>query len=196
MKLMRARLWNWLAVLLLAGICAGRAAEIDITQVTFGVARSPVDGGEWYEAVIVLNANPVDTAGRYVSRVKLTLNLGEETGVGPGKSFVFYRSSVEMAAVEQGRAAVRFYLPPEVVKRDRIHGDMKFYAIDLEVGGKALPPGRGSLSSGTITNEEALKAFKQHIEADAPANDGILLPQYLTPFVLDANRTSPSFIRK
>jgi hypothetical protein len=100
-----------------------------------------------------------------------------------------------MIAVEGGKAFVRFYLPPEVVKRDKLRGDPEYYLVELEVAGESQKITLNNTSKG-INSAETLASFKGKIGSEAAANEGVLMPQYLTPFASDSRRPSPTFLRR
>jgi hypothetical protein len=93
------------------------------------------------------------------------------------------------------RSVYRFYLPPEIVKRDQITGDQRFYLIEVFVDGKALPLGKNNFHRPTLSSSEIVESFRSKVSGSAGANDGILLPQYLTPFANGGSPPAPSFIR-
>ncbi len=97
-------------------------------------------------------------------------------------------------ALEAGRTNVRFYLPPEIVKRDQLHGDPRYWGVEITAAGKALPPGRAAYAT-SLASAEQRKAFQTRATAAAAANDGILQPQYLTPFAHEYPRATPTFVR-
>jgi hypothetical protein len=141
---------------------------------------------------------PAATANRnFVNRVKVTLNLGIFSVKAPQGAAIpdtYYRASAEAVAVETtGRTSFRFYLPPEIVKRDQISGPQRFYLVELSVGGQAVPLSKGDFPSN-FTTPAIVESFRGKVAAEATANEGILLPQYLTPFGSGGNNT-PSFIR-
>jgi hypothetical protein len=109
----------------------------------------------------------------------------------------YYRASAEAVAVEAtgSRTIFRFYLPPEIVKRDQITGDLKFYLVEVFVNGKALPLGKNCVPVSTLSSATVVESFRGKVSAEAGANDGILLPQYLTPFANGGSPPAPSFIR-
>jgi hypothetical protein len=90
---------------------------------------------------------------------------------------------------------VRFFLPPEIVKRDSLRGDPRFWGVELSVGGKPVPAGRAAYA-GALATPEQRRNFQARGGASAAANDGILLPQYLTPFANEYPRATPSFVRR
>ena len=194
--------------LLLGGVAAAAAAtvvapasnpEVEVSAVKFANLRAPHgSSGNWYEATIALDVRPVpSTSGRMVARVRVTLTLGFELPAPPGgeRRMEFYRAEAECVALETGRSDVRFYLPPELVKRDQLHGDPKYWGVELAAAGRAIPAGRGSYAS-SLPAAEARKSFQTRAAAGAGINEGLLQPQVLTPFALEYARATPSFVRR
>ena len=121
-------------ILLLAASCAlfatAQAQEVvEVTTVKFTNVRAPTgSNGTWLETDITLNVRPVPgNPSQMVSRVRVSLLLGFELPAPTGgeRRLEHYRADAECVALEPGRANVRFYLPPELVKRDQLHGDPK-----------------------------------------------------------------------
>jgi hypothetical protein len=194
--------------LLLGGVAAATAAtvvapasnpEVEVSAVKFANLRAPHgSSGNWYEATIALDVRPVpSTSGRMVARVRVTLTLGFELPAPPGgeRRMEFYRAEAECVALETGRSDVRCYLPPELVKRDQLHGDPKYWGVELAAAGRAIPAGRGSYAS-SLPAAEARKSFQTRAAAGAEINEGLLQPQFLTPFALEYARATPSFVRR
>jgi len=170
-------------------------AAVEVSTVRF----RPVNGG-WYEAEIEVQAKPGPTTAsnrNFVNRVKVTLNLGIFSVKAPqGVSIpdTYYRASAEAVAIEStGRTSFRFYLPPEIVKRDQVNGQQNFYLVELSVDGQPVALSKNDFPS-TFKTPAIVESFRGKVAAEAAANDGILLPQYLTPFGVGGNNT-PSFIR-
>lgn len=192
---------TWTAALCLAAVAVPQTAaqEVEVTSVKFTNLRAPTGAaGNWYEAAIALEVRPPpSTPGRMVSRVRVALTLGFELPAPPGgeRRIEFYRADAECVALEAGRADVRFYLPPELVKRDQLHGDPKFWGVELAAGGRALPAGRASYSNA-LPAAEARKNFQTRAATAAAANDGELVPQFLSPFANEYPRATPSFVRR
>ena len=173
---------------------------VEVAGVKFNSVRA--GSGAWYETEIEIQTRPGVAADnkQFINRVKVTLSLGVFSVKSPAGAKVpdtYYRASVEAVALEAtgGKTAFRFYLPPEIVKRDQVTGDQKFYSVELSVDGKTLPPTKTSVSFTTLGNAQVLESFRAKIASDAAVNDGILLPQYLTLFAFDPSRPSPTFIR-
>lgn len=180
---------------------AAAPADIDVSNVRFDNVR--IGSSSWYEAQIELTsrAGAATDNKRFLNRVKVTLNLGIFSVKAPSGAKVpdtYYRASAEAVAIEAtgGRVVYRFYLPPEIVRRDTITGEQKFYFVELSVDGKpvALNPNT-HFSKAAISTPEVLQSFRGEIAAKAGANDGILVPQYLTPFAHDSNRPTPTMVR-
>jgi hypothetical protein len=81
------------------------------------------------------------------------------------------------------------------VKRDQLRGTPKLWAVDLTVGGRAVPPAKAN-QAAALADGTARRAFLNTAAAAAPANAGLLLPQYLTPFAGEYPRATPSFVRR
>ena len=173
--------------------------EVEVSSVKFANLRAPNGSpGNWFEADIALEVRPTpSTSGRMVSRVRVTLTLGFELPAPPGgeRRLEFYRAEAECVALETGRADVRFYLPPELVKRDQLHGDPKYWGVELTAAGRAIPAGRGSYPA-SLPTAEARKSFQTRAATGAAANEGLLQPQFFTPFVHEYPRATPSFVRR
>ncbi len=199
MRLLPSLVTSLAACCLLWAGGAARAAEVEVTTVQFQNLRAPTGTvGSWHEAEITLNAKPPPgSPGQMVSRVKVTLVVGFELPATAGgeRRLEHYRADAECVALEAGRANVRFYLPPEVVKRDQLHGDPKYWGVEILVGGRPVPPTRAAYATALGTAEQR-KNFLTKASGAAAANDGLLLPQYLTPFVNEYPRATPSFVRK
>lgn len=173
--------------------------HIEVTGVKFAAARSSL-GDTWQEVEVDVVARPGGRAvmGEFVDNVRVILSIGYESGDGAAKKWSFYRASAEAVGLEGGAKSVfRFYLPPEVLKRDRVpSGDAgKQFVVEFEVGGRPTPPMRGS-ASAKATNEDARRNFLSKVAAEGARNEGVLVPQHLSPFALDSQRRSPSIVRR
>ena len=169
--------------------------EVEVSGVKFNPIRQPNSQSVWYESDIELTAKPAPENGKFTGRVKVSLSLGIEAAAPGGKKQInLYRSSCELVSLEAGKWEVRFYLPPEIVKRDAIR-EAKFYFVELSVDGKPLPTTKSNVSLATLGSPAILENFRSKVASDAAANDGILLPQYLTPYIFDSSRPTPSFVR-
>jgi hypothetical protein len=191
-----------LFTLAFALLCAAaRAQEVEVAAVRFTNLRAGNGApGNWLEADVQLTVRPPASApGQMVSRVRVALLVGFElpalAAAGGERRLEHYRAEAECVALEAGRADVRFYLPPELVKRDQLHGDPKYWGVELSAGGKALAPAKSAYAP-TLASAEQRKNFQTRAAPAAAANEGVLLPQYLTPFANDYPRATPSFVRR
>lgn len=194
-RLLRFLVCGWA----LAAVATAWTQEVDVALVRFTMLRAPLGStGNWLEAEVQLNARPAPgSPGPMVSRVRVAVLLGYElpAAAGAERRVEHYRAEAECVALEPGRSSVRFYLPPEVVKRDNLRSDAKYWTVDLSIGGRPVPPGRSSASSA-LSAPEARRNFQTRGNAAAANNDGILLPQFLSPFAAEYPRATPSFVRR
>ncbi|TSJ78839.1 hypothetical protein [Rariglobus hedericola] len=175
-------------------------APVEVLDVKFNSVR--INSGTWYETEVQVQPRGGVAADnrQFVNRVKVTLSVGVFSVKAPAGSKIpdtYYRASAEAVAVEAngGRTLYRFYLPPEIVKRDQITGDLRYYLVELSVDGKPLPLGKNQFPVSTLSKPEYVESFRSKVSSEAGANEGILLPQYLTPFAFDNSRQAPSYIR-
>lgn len=181
----------------LSGAPAG--PEVEVGLVRFSGVRAPQGGvGLWHEIDINLVVKPAPVAsGGMVSRVKVALLVSYELPAlaGGSRQLQHYRAEAECVALEPGHANVRFYLPPEIVKRDQIRGEAKLWAVELAVAGRPVAAGRLAAATSLATPDQR-RRYQAEAGAGATANDGILLPQFLTPFNLEYPRATPAFVRR
>ncbi|MCX6936443.1 MAG: hypothetical protein NTU80_00880 [Verrucomicrobia bacterium] len=176
---------------------AAPPAQVEVNTVKFSFARIGSDA--WLETDIRLDVKPGGklVSGEFVDRVKVTLSIGCEASDSKGqKRLVFYRGNMELISLEGGKPGmVRFYLPPEVVKRDNLRADVKYYVIEVEAKGELQKPVKASAAT-EFTTPDSLKNFLNKVSSESGANEGILMPQYLTPFAADSQRPSATPLRR
>lgn len=174
----------------------GKVVEAEVNSVKFSAARFGSDA--WFEADVELDVKPGGklVADKFVNRVRVTLSIAMDVADAKGAtSLSYYRSSAEALALEGGKANFRFYFPPEIVKRDKLRTPVAHYAVEIEVGGKVQDPVKASWSA-SITSAALLQSFLNRSASDSIANEGLLIPQFLTPFAADTQRRAPTFVRK
>jgi hypothetical protein len=168
------------------------ANAIEVTGVRFASAtHGNNSANSWNETEIEINVKPAATKGdsRFANRVRITLTIAAD---GPENALVYYRATAEAVALQEGRSKVRFYLPPEIVRRDTLRTEPKLWAVDIVAAGQPMTSSR---LAANMSTPAARADFLKKAAASAPANDGILVPQYLTPFAFDIDRPSPAFVR-
>lgn len=180
-----------------APAAAEAGAQVEVNgPVRFGSQR--FNGDNWFEAAVELNIRPGGRAvsGQFVDRVRVTLTISFELPDEKGAARnVFYRSSAEAITLEGGRSTFRFYLPPEVVRRDKLRTDVKYYAVEIEAAGQAQPFTRHS-ASGSFSSEVSVRNFLSQAGSQGAPNDGVMIPQYLTPFAYEARLSAPNMVRR
>lgn len=204
MTIRSPKLCRWILLSAVLGGAVGRELQavedrVEVAAVQFATARPP-DGGDgaWLEVAVELEARPAaERTGRVTGPLRVEALLAHESPATAGepRRWVFYRSAAELVGLPAGRTQVRFYLPPVVLQRDRLSGAPRFWEIVL-AGAELAPPVSERRLAPALADAAASRSFREKIAAEAPANDGILLPQYLTPFATDARRAAPAFVRK
>lgn len=151
---------------------------------------------DWYQVDVELDVKAASgNTSRYVNRVSVGLSLAFKL-TGSDERFEYYRASATAVTVKHGRTNFRFYLPPEVVERDRLSGAADYWTVDLKVGDNAMPRSAKQVSS-SLPNPGVLESFLGRINAEARANDGVLVPQYQSPFAWSqSGQGGPSFVRE
>lgn len=185
----------WLGLSGLAAVAAEPVAprpKLEVTSVRFALVTAPGATARWLEADVELDARVTGGRSLFTDRVKTTLNLGART---LGGGYRYYRAELEAVSLENGPAHFRFYLPPEVVKRDGLTGEMEFWTVQLAAGGEALPEGPRN-ANVTLRDPVRRRAFEKDFSAGAAANDGALVPQHLSPFAASYPAATPSPVRR
>ena len=157
------------------------SATVDVAEVRFSSVRDAT-GQAWWQGEVALQVEAGANGGRarFADRVRVELQWGVEAPLAPG-GFLFYRAAAESAALEAGRSVYRFYLPPAIIRRERIEAAPRFWTARVSVAGVDLPDSRRSVGAG-FSSAEAVANFRRQLAVRAPAQDGVLLPWYLTPF--------------
>lgn len=158
------------------------------------ISRSPAP---WLEIAVQVEAHG-GGGDRYLEQVGLWLYLATERP-GQAEGFRYYRSEVRLVALEVDTpVTVRFYLPPEIVRRDRLTREPAAALVKLQVAGRDLPS-TSTQATGLLTDRQRVQSFLERVEKEAAVHDGILQPIYLTPFYHEENSRklddSPSFVR-
>ncbi len=208
-----------------AGASAGKSAVI-VRSINFDPVKIGGQQNPWIRTQVELNANfnpesltvpdaaatPKKAANKqWVDKIKVTLTLVfKQIGATVASEFAYYRSSATVLTMEVNSSrSVYFYLPGDIVKRDRLKMQPDFYYVQLEVGGTELTlfNEAGRLSPDMMPALHKMLHLKQaydraRSEADraVSANNGMLRPQFLVPFsIFDSvpqGSPSPEFIRE
>lgn len=167
---------------------------------------------KWNRTLVELEAknNPDAKAPnkRWVDKVKVTLTQIYKTNSSKPEDWNYYRSSATVLTLEIGQPrSVMFYLPGDIVKRDRLNKEPDYYYVELEVAGSEEPvfDARGVLITEQtravhrdISQKVKYDAAKDAADRSVSSNSGILRPQYLItyPDAPVAVPPSPEFIRE
>lgn len=148
---------------------------------------------------------------QWVDKVKVTVTqIFKPLSAKDATEFSYYRASATVLTLEIGSPrSVYFYLPGDIVKRDRLKMQPDFYYVQLEVGGTEVPlfNEAGRLNSDMLLAVEKKISTKKEFDgardlADrgVAANAGMLRPQYMVPYAifdtLPQGSPSPEFIRE
>lgn len=193
---------NWLRGVLLCfalAVIPGAWAfedRVEVKNRNLGSVRPfSASGKNWYELNVALDVRP--SAGRLsrtTNRLSVVVYLGYDRAMEGGKRrWEFYRSRVELMGLQRGGTQVRFYLPPEIVRRDELEGTLDYWVVRIEGTELAETPFM-TRHSAALSDDEVRRDFLEKVDAEAPLNDGILRPQYLTPFNLAYPRSTPTVV--
>lgn len=184
------------ALTLLAGVPLGAQPgarpKVEVRAVRFNLVAVPGTTARWLEADVELDARVLGGPSPFIDRVRVTLNLGTRA---LGGTHRFYRAEMVAATLEAGPAHFRFYLPAEVVKRDGLGGETEFWSVKITADGETQPDTARN-ASVTLREPGRLRGFEAKVAAGAPANDGVLGPQHLTPFAALYPAATPSAVRR
>lgn len=193
------RILAGLIVAMLMGTASIQAAEdqADVVNVRFNALRPPDGSDNWFEMDVEIEARPAtDTSGRVTGRMRVTAMVAyERPAPGNTRRWEFFRANGELVGLVSGRTHVRFYLPPEIVKRDALSGALGYWEVTLTGDSLAADKPIGSKSSA-LNNAEVYRGFHDKIASEASANDGVMQLQYMTPFADAYPRATPTYVRR
>ncbi len=172
---------------LVAGSVATRVIEFNLLSLGSG-------SGDWLECAIELEVrrdagDPSRKRPEYLDDLAVSLMLGVESPVDGRATFEFFKAEAALVTLKEGRHIVRFYLPPEVVERDRIRNEVHSFVVQLSRSGEVVVES----VSRQLERTNVRDSFLKRIDLEAAKNDGILLPQFKTPFFAAYPQDTPSF---
>ena len=188
---------TWVLYAMVAIGCGqGLEASVSVREIQFSKVDEFASKGDWLECSLLLEVRR-DSSDRerknpdYIDGIVVTLMLGIELGRSSSseRQFEFYDAEANLVSLPEGRHIVRFYLPPEVVERDRIGQQVHSYLIRLSRGERVL----GESVSRNLERASIRDRFLARIDSDATENQGILLAQPFTPFVVAYPDDTPSY---
>ena len=188
---------TWVLYAMVAIGCGqGLEASVSVREIQFSKVDEFASKGDWLECSLLMEVRR-DSSDRerknpdYIDGIVVTLMLGIELGRSSSseRQFEFYDAEANLVSLPEGRHIVRFYLPPEVVERDRIGQQVHSYLIRLSRGERVL----GESVSRNLERASIRDRFLARIDSDATENQGILLAQPFTPFVVAYPDDTPSY---
>ncbi len=186
------RLCRLIALVLYIGFPVLVSGSVTIREVEFSRIDSNSSTGDWLECAIELEVRRdlQDTSRsnpNYLDDLAVKLMIGVESE--SEKAFEFFRSQAALVSLKEGRHYIRFYLPPEIVERDRIQREVHSFIVQLLRSGEPV----FESVSRQLERPQVKESFLKRIGEESARNDGILLPQYKTPFMDSYPRDTPSY---
>lgn len=155
------------------------ATELRIDKLDFDLVEQPGGRDSWYEVAITFGvesgSREAGADSRFADDIVLELALATEVERRAKRSYFFYVSKEAFPTLEVGRHVVRFYLPPEITKRDRVRGEPYAYRVTVSSRGETLD----EFLSSNLSNQERLAFFNNQAEK---SDVSILRRQEDTPF--------------
>ncbi len=170
------------------------SGSVDVREVIFNYVQLDGSRDRWLECELELEVFR-DTEDRsrknvdFLDDLEVVLMLGVESERASRTVFEFYSSSATLVSLEEGRHVTRFYLPPEIVERDRLRGTPHTFMVQLGRSGQIAR----EFYSASISKRSVREHFLKRIDTLASNNDGILLPQNKTPFISRYAGRTPSY---
>ena len=196
----RGNLFRTLALTLIVLVPTGLFAQsdtgspIEVRSVSYDYVRSMGGSDNWLEITAELNVQGTRSGNpQFVDSVRVALSLSLRSALEGDSGFVFFRSDAEASTLETGTARFRFYLPPAVVRRYQISGEPFAFAVDVWIDGRAIGQTATAVSTN-LASPEAVRSFRDRVAQDGVRNDGILLPQFKTPFLIEYTQDTPAFV--
>ena len=206
------------------GTPSGKSPVV-VRAVHFDPVKIGGQKNEWIRMQVELQAvfNPEtkiaaeDKAGKkaannkWVDKVKVTVTqIFKPLSAKDASEFSYYRAGATVLTMEVGAPrSVYFYLPGDIVKRDRLKMQPDFYYVQLDVGGTEVPlfseagkltPDMVAAVHKQIASKKEFDGARDLADRGVSANAGMLRPQFMVPYAifdtLPQGSPSPEFIRE
>lgn len=194
-------IFAWFIFLACGPLSWGRELPVEVSQVRFDEVSHNNRDGEYLQIAVSLEGGPgIDPRyPRWNSPIEVELSMAIEAETESGKDMRFYRSAAKLVGLESGESAtVFYYLPPEIKQRDDIDREPMAWLVRLKIGDQSLPTTEAAYAR-SLSNPSVARSYLTRMESEADAQDGLLLPIYLTPFYDEEYdrlmAVTPSFIR-
>jgi len=207
-----------------ADASAGKS-PVYVRSVHFDPAKIGGQKNDWIRMQVELQANfnpetkvaAEEKAGKrpankqWVDRIKVTVTqIFKPLSAKDATEFSYYRASATVLTMEVNSSrSLYFYLPGDIVKRDRLKMQPDYYYVQLEVGGTEVPlyneagrlsPDMQAAVHKQFVNKKDYDGARDLADRGVGSNAGMLRPQYLVPYAifdtLPQGSPSPEFIRE
>ncbi|MEY4306999.1 MAG: hypothetical protein RJA95_367 [Verrucomicrobiota bacterium] len=204
---------------------ASSKSPVTVRSVHFDPVKIGNQKNEWIRMQVELQANfnpetkvsAEEKAGKkaankqWVDKIKVTVTeIFKPLSAKDATEFSYYRASATVLTMEIGSPrSVYFYLPGDIVKRDRLKMQPDYYYVQLDVGGNEVPlfseagrinPDMLAAVHKQFVNKKDFDGARDLADRGASANAGMLRPQYMVPYAifdtLPQGSPSPEFIRE
>lgn len=204
---------------------SGKSA-VNVRSIHFDPVKLGGQQNPWIRTQVELHANfnpeakaaPDAEAGakkpvnkNWVDKVKVTLTLiFKPIGTTTAAEFAYYRSSATVLTMEVNTdRSVYFYLPGDIVKRDRLKMQPDYYYVQIDVGGTEQPlfteagrpvPDMANALHKQFLDKKIFDGARSEADRAVNSNNGMLRPHYLVPAAfydnLPQGSPQPEFIRE
>ena len=207
------------------GGAAASKSPVVVRSVHFDPVKIGGQKHEWIRMQVELQANfnpetktaTEDKATKkaankqWVDKVKVTVTqIFKPLAAKEASEFSYYRSTATVLTMEvNSPRSVYFYLPGDIVKRDRLKMQPDYYYVQLEVGGTEVPlyteagrlsPDMQAAVHKQFANKQAFDGARDLADRGVSANAGMLRPQYLVPYAIfdtvPQGSPAPEFLRE
>ena len=203
---------------------AGKS-PVSVRSIHFDPVKIGGQKNDWIRTQVELQANfnpetklaADEKAGKraankqWVDKIKVTITqIFKPLSAKDATEFSYYRSSATVLTMEIGSPrSVYFYLPGDIVKRDRLKMQPDYYYVQLEVAGTEVPlyseagrlnPDMLNAVHKMFVSKKDFDGARDQADRGVGANAGMLRPQYMVPYAifdtLPQGSPSPEFIRE
>ena len=200
-------------------------SPVSVRSIHFDPVKIGGQKNDWIRMQVELQANfnpetlvsAEEKAGKraankqWVDKVKVTVTeIFKPLGAKEATDFSYYRASATVLTLEVGSPrSIYFYLPGDIVKRDRLKMQPDYFYVQLDVGGTEVPlfneagrlnPDMLQAVHKQISTKVLFDGAREQADRGANANTGMLRPQFLVPYAifdtLPQGSPSPEFIRE
>jgi len=200
-------------------------SPVSVRSVHFDPVKIGGQKNEWIRMQVELQANfnpetkiaAEDKVGKraankqWVDKVKVTVTqIFKPVAAKDAAEFSYYRSSATVLTMEIGSPrSVYFYLPGDIVKRDRLKMQPDYFYVQLDVGGTEVPlfneagrltPDMLAAVHKMFVSKKDFDGAREQADRGVNANAGMLRPQFMVPYAifdtLPQGSPSPEFIRE